>query len=491
MLQLTNGRTSSNCQGSTRRTALKVGVLSCLGMSMGDLLRLQAAGSASRNNKSVILMWLDGGPSQLETYDPKPDAPAEYRGPFGAISTNVPGIQLCETLPGHAKYADRMAFIRSLHHDNGDHFAAAHWMLTGRFGSTTANKAPMFPSVGSYVSRVKGPNVQGMPAFVGVPAAHAVYVYPGYQGAAYLGGSYGPFQINMKQKYLPATYTTPIKPPEFLASIEQADQQRSTERLSLLQQLDLMNREVDQSDVMQSMDQYQPQAADLIFNPQARQAFDVDKESPKLRDLYGRGPWGHYTLMARRLVESGVSFVTVDMPHWDNHSGIEKGHGSKLVHVDRAVSALMEDLTVRGMLDDVLLVVMGEFGRTPRLNKGQPGIPIPGRDHWGNAISRHGCRRWAARWSGGWGYQLQGRTSGPASAETWRSAGDHLSRAGHRPLAFVQQPCRPPDADSGRRCPDLRVVLSHSLLTVTVIGFSPSPSWFTCSTWLLRLPLTR
>jgi hypothetical protein len=139
--------------------------------------------------------------------------------------------------------------------------------------------------------------------------------------------------------------------------------------------------------MMDSMDRYQHQAVDMILGGKARAAFDIEKEDPKTRDRYGRGPWGHYTLMARRLVEAGVSFVTVDMPHWDNHSGIEKGHGTKLVRVDQAVSALLDDLQSHGLLDDVMVLVMGEFGRTPRLNKGQPGIPIPGRDHWGNAIS--------------------------------------------------------------------------------------------------------
>lgn len=387
MLQIMHGRPSTTCRGVSRRTAIGAGVLSCLGLSLADRLRLQALGATTDNSKSVILMWLDGGPSQLETYDPKPDAPAEYRGPFGAISTNVPGIHLSETLPLHAKHADKMALIRSLHHDNGDHFAAAHWMLTGRFGSTAANIEPMFPSVGSYVSRVKGANFTGMPPFVGLPAAHAVYKYPGYQGPAYLGGGYGPFQVNMKQKYLSATYTAAIKPPEFLSSIGAGDQQRCTDRVQLLQRLDGIRRDIDRTDAMSSMDQFQQQAVDLILSQRAREAFDIEKESPQMRDRYGRGPWGHYTLMARRLVEAGVSFVTVDMPHWDNHSKIEEGHGSKLVHVDRAVAALLEDLADRGLSDDVLLVVMGEFGRTPRLNKGQPGIPVPGRDHWGNAIS--------------------------------------------------------------------------------------------------------
>ncbi len=387
MLEITQGQGSRNCQGFSRRTALKAGFLGCLGLSLPDLLRMRAEGKAARNNKSVILMWLDGGPSQLETYDPKPYAPVEYRGPFGAISTNVPGISICETLPLHARHADKMALIRSLHHDNGDHFAAAHWMLTGRFGATTADKGQKFPSVGSIVARVHGANAAGIPPYVGLPAAESVFLYPGYQGAAYLGNAYNPFQVNMQQKYLAATYNREIKPPEFLSSMEGADYARLNNRLDLLGRLDGIRRDIDNSGMMDSMDRYHQQAVDMLSAGKTREALDIEKEDPRLRDRYGRGPWGHYTLMARRLVEAGVSFVTVDMPHWDNHSKIEEGHGSKLVHVDQAVEGLLSDLTERGLLDDVLLVVMGEFGRTPRLNNGQPGIPIPGRDHWGNAIS--------------------------------------------------------------------------------------------------------
>jgi len=387
MLQIARGRSARNCQGLTRRSALKAGFLGCAGLSLSDLLRLRAEGAATSNNKSVILMWLDGGCSQLESYDPKPHAPPEYRGPYGALKTNVPGMHVSETLPLHAKHADKMAFIRSLHHDTGDHFAAAHWMLTGRFGSTTADKDQKHPSVGSYVARLKGANQPGLPSFVGLPAAQSVYLYPGYQGAAYLGDTYNPFQVNNSQRYLSATYTTAIKQPEFLASIESLDQQRCASRLDLLAQLDKTRRAMDASGAMDSLDQYQQQAVDMISAGRAREALDIEKEDPKTREKYGRGPWGHYTLMARRLVEAGVSFVTVDMPHWDDHSRIETNHLAKLSKVDQAVAALLEDLTDRGMQDDVLLVVMGEFGRTPRMNQGQPGIPIPGRDHWGNAIS--------------------------------------------------------------------------------------------------------
>ena len=389
MLQLQRGGACGNCQGATRRTALKVGTAGCLGLTLPELLRLRAQGAtrSGTERKSVILMWFDGGPSHLETYDPKPLAPSDYRGPFGAISTNVPGIQLSETIPLHAKHADKMVFVRSLHHDTGDHFAGAHRMLTGRIGSNSVLKDQMFPSVGSYVSRVNGPNKPGVPAYVGLPAAQSVYLFPGYQGAAYLGAAYNPFDVNMTQKYIGATSTAKIKTPEVLQNFKQMEGGRSSRRMTLLQQLDGFERKIDQSGMMDSMDRYQQQAVDLIMGGRAREAFDIEHEDAKTRDRYGRGPWGHYTLLARRLVEAGVSFVTVDMPHWDNHSGIEKGHGSKLLHVDRAVEALLEDLQQRGMADDVLLLVMGEFGRTPRMNKGQPGIPIPGRDHWGNAIS--------------------------------------------------------------------------------------------------------
>lgn len=387
MLQLTQGKFATNCAGMSRRTALKAGFLGCLGLSLADIIKLRAEGLAPKNNKSVILMWLDGGPSQLESYDPKPEAPAEFRGPWGALKTNVPGMIISETMPLHTQHADKMAFIRSLHHNTGDHFAGGHWMLTGRGGASGAQKDQKYPSIGSYVSRVKGANVPGMPPFVGLPAAHAIYIYPGYQGPAYLGNAYGPFQVNNQQRYLGATYSAPIKPPEVLTNIANSDQSRLSSRQSLLTSLDQIRRDIDNSGIMDSVDRSQQQAFDMITTPQAREALDIEKEDAATRDKYGRGPWGHYTLLARRMVEAGVSFVTVDMPHWDDHSRIEKGHGPKLAAVDQAVAALLDDLEQRGLSDDVLLVVMGEFGRTPRLNKGQPGIPIPGRDHWGNAIS--------------------------------------------------------------------------------------------------------
>ena len=376
-----------NCEGFTRRSALKAGMLGAFGFSTADLLKLQAAGKTNGiTDKSVILIWLDGGPSQLETYDPKPNAPSEYRGPWGDMKTNVPGIRISEMLPETARHADKMCFLRSVHHDNGDHFAAAHWMLTGRFGSTSVDKAQKYPSVGSIVARAAGPKVSGLPPYIGLPAAESVYLYPGYQGAAYLGGSYDPFQVNLKQKYLAGASKTAIKPPPFLSSVGDGDD-RIAGRAGLLKQLDGLNRQIDQTGIMDDMDEHQQAAIDMISGSNARAAFDMDQEDERTRDRYGRGPWGHYTLMARRLVESGVRFVTVDMPHWDNHSKIKEALEVRLPYLDMAVGGLMQDLADRNLLDDVLVCIMGEFGRTPKLNSGQPGIPIPGRDHWGQAMS--------------------------------------------------------------------------------------------------------
>jgi hypothetical protein len=386
MLQLTHGKPKKNCQGISRRTALKAGFCGLLGLSLGDMLKLRSrAGDVSRS-KSVILMWLDGGPSHMETYDPKPESPTEYRGPYGVINTNVPGIRISDILPRHARHADKMVFIRSMHHDTGDHFAGAHWMLTGRAGSTAANLPQMYPSFGSYIARCAGPNQPGLPAYVGLPSAQSVYLFPGYMGAAYLGAQYNPFDVDREQQYLGATSNVRIGSPRRLQALLQSGS-ATQDRMSLMRSLDTMRRDLDRSGSMEAMDRYQQQAVDLITSPRARDAFDIDREDPRLADRYGTGPWGRYTLMARRLVEAGVTFVTVDMPHWDDHSNIREGHGAKLPHVDRAVGALLEDLEQLGRLDDVLLIVMGEFGRTPRINTGQPGIPIPGRDHWGNAFS--------------------------------------------------------------------------------------------------------
>lgn len=386
MLTLHTGPASRNCEGFTRRAALKAGFLGAAGLGLPDLLRAKAEQPSASADKAVILIWLDGGPSQLETYDPKPDAPAEFRGPFGVSKTRTPGVNLSALMPETAKRFDKVSLVRSLHHDNGDHFAAAHWMTTGRFGSNAVNQAQKFPSVGSFVSRVKGPNNPQLPAYVGLPSAETVYLFPGYMGAAYLGGQYNPFDVDRERRYLGATDTTRVRSPKWLSGFG-GPAAAITDRTPLLKKLDRARRDLDASGIMETMDRFQQQATDLVLGSAAREAFDLDREDVRAADRYGLSPWGRYTLMARRLVEAGVTFVTVDMPHWDDHSSIEKAHGAKVPVVDRAVSALIDDLHDRGLLDRVMVLVMGEFGRTPRINTGQPGIPVPGRDHWGNAIS--------------------------------------------------------------------------------------------------------
>jgi len=390
MLTVQSGPPQTNCAGMTRRATLRVGVLSLTGLTLSDYFRLQATQpTTGSGEKSVILIWLDGGPSHLETFDPKPEAPEEYRGPFGVCRTAIAGVCVSELMPGVAQRIRKVALVRSLHHDNGDHFAAAHWMTTGRLGSNSVNLPQKYPSMGSYVARIQGPRKAGLPPYVGLPSAETVYLFPGYMGPAYLGGAYGPFDVDRENKYLGATDTRPIRAPLWIRHLTNSAEgaARLHERQHLLQVFDQLRRDVDQSGVMQSMDQFQQQAWELMLGSEARVAFDIEREPAKLAERYGANAWGRYTLMARRLVEAGVRFVTVDMPHWDDHSSIQRGHGTKVPVVDRAVSALLDDLELRGLLDQVLVIVMGEFGRTPKINKGLPNDPVPGRDHWGNAIS--------------------------------------------------------------------------------------------------------
>ncbi len=378
MLQVHTGeRTGRYCDGLSRRSFLKVGTLGLTGLSLPGWLRYRAqvanAGRAAKNT-AVILIWLDGGPTHMETYDPKPDAPTEYRGPLKTVSTNVPGVQLCELLPRHAQLMDKLAIVRSMHHTTGDHFAGAHWMLTGYHGSTAAQMDPMYPSAGSITAKLRGPVQPGMPAYVAVPIAASVGLVPGYNSAAYLGNAYNPFQtggdpnapnFSVRNLTLPGGLT--------LAQLE--------DRRFLLSHFDRMNRELDASGALKSMDEFQAQAYEMISGPRARQAFDLSKEDPRVRDRYGRHNWGQSCLLARRLVEAGVTFVTVHMGGWDDHSNIEQAMKNKLPRFDDALAGLVEDLNRQGLYERVAICVCGEFGRTPKVNPGA------GRDHWGQAMS--------------------------------------------------------------------------------------------------------
>ncbi len=371
------GRATTNCNGMTRRGLLRAGVLGLGGLALPDLLRAQAAtGPAKRSAEdlSIVLVWLDGGPPQHETYDPKPDAPAEFRGPIGSIETAAPGLRVSELLPNHARLMNKASVIRSMHHNNGDHFAAAHWMLTGFLGSNASNLAAQYPSAGSIIAKLKGPRQSGLPAYVGLPQTHSVGLAPGYHGAAYLGVGYNPFDANGDPNN--PGYKVPN-----LALAGGVDATRLDDRRTLLAAFDGARREADASGLMDGLDKFGRQAYDLVTSPAARDAFDLRTEDPRLRDRYGRNTWGQSALLARRLVEAGVRFVTLTYGGWDHHANIEAAMKRQLPQLDAAVGGLIDDLDQRGRLDSTIVLVMGEFGRTPRVN-GQAG-----RDHWGEVMS--------------------------------------------------------------------------------------------------------
>src|SRR4051794_1355637 len=288
----------------SRRAALKAGFLGVAGLSLADALAARAASKSTPKAKSAILIWLDGGPSHLESYDPKPDAPKEYRGPFGVIKTPVPGTVFSELVPRQAALAKHLSVVRSMHHDNGDHFAGAHWMLTGRFGSTAVSLPQQYPSFGSYVSRLRGPNARGFPAYVGLPSAQSVYLFPGYMGAAYLGQAYNPFDVNTESRYLHHTGRAMITPPKTLTAAPGLDPERIRSRGKLLDTLDRTRRAADAT--RGPLGRFQQQALSMVLSPAVARAFDVNKEDQRLVERYRDKARGKYNPMARRAGGGGV-----------------------------------------------------------------------------------------------------------------------------------------------------------------------------------------
>jgi hypothetical protein len=371
----------------TRRSFVQLGLA---GMATAGLPQILQARETSqtlgrpKKDTSVIMLWLDGGPSHMDLYDLKPDAPAEYRGLWNPIRTNVPGMEISELFPRQAKVADKFSIIRSLHHDNGDHFTGGHFMLTSRGGVSGANNAGRNPSIGSITSKIRGARLPGMPAYVSVPVASSIGLRPGYFGANYLGMSHNPFETNGDPNH-----------PNFTVDNIQLANAMTVERLEdrrgLLAHFDRMRRELDNSGTMESMDRFEHAAYDMVVGGKAREAFDLSNEDPATRERYGRTSWGQSTLLARRLVEAGTTFVTVHMGGWDHHWDLKKGMENYLPQVDMAFSSLITDLADRGLLDSTLVMICGEFSRTPRMNNGGNGGPpgsmgTPGRDHWGNAM---------------------------------------------------------------------------------------------------------
>src|SRR5262245_34000387 len=355
----------------TRRTFLRVGTLAVGGLSLPDLLRLRASGgqSPAGRKKSVILIWQAGGPSHIDMYDLKPDAPAEVRGEFKPIATNVPGIRIGEHLPLQAKVFDKLAVVRSACHTNAGHGMGSQWMLTG-YQPTIEVSDNIYPSCGSVAAKMRGPNEPGLPAYVNLPRNLSL------GKAAYLGASYNPF----------APDDDPNSPNFRVRNVRlpgQVDAKRLHRRRELMQDLDNIRRDIDTKGDLAGLDTFYRDAMEMVTNSRAQAAFDISKEAPMLRDHYGRHDLGQCCLLARRLVEAGVTFVTIQAgggrdTHGDNFKQLKT---NLLPKFDQAVAALVSDLHDRGLQDEVLVMAMGEFGRTPRINGGA------GRDHWPGAMS--------------------------------------------------------------------------------------------------------
>lgn len=397
MLRILGGR-SRLCDGVSRREMLRVGGLSALGLSLPMLARGRQAAAAPLQNlsgkraKSCIILFLMGGPPQHSTWDPKPDAPKEVRGEFGPISTVVPGVQLCELLPHTSLLADRLAVLRAVSSNDNAHSSSGYYMMTGQphapmnFENANPGFPNDYPNMGAIVRKL----VQergSLPASIRLP--HRIFntdgsVWPG-QDAGFLGRSVEPWLLNCK----PAD--AGFRVDELTLNAEISDI-RLAGRRSLLEQV---NQRLDSAERNASRGGYNrltDQAFNVLNSVDSRQAFDLDRESPEMRDRYGRTQFGQSVLLGRRLIEAGVSLVQVnwyrgpdepsDAPCWDSHA--REGQRLKTVlapPADQAMAALIQDLQQRGLLDDTLVVCMAEFGRSPRLNG------AAGRDHWGHVYS--------------------------------------------------------------------------------------------------------
>ena len=353
MLTLLAHRRRTTCDRASRRDFLKVGALGAGSLALPGLLRARAE-SGSTKQTSVVWLWLSGGPSQIETFDPKPDAPAEVRSVTGSVKSKVPGVELGGTFERIAARAEKFAFVRSFAHTDSGHGGGTHWVMTGYAHPAADNgAAPNRPGFGSILARHRGPTGPGgLPTYVRFRDILA-------DGPAWLGPPYAPFDLAGK-----ARENMTLK-----AGLDTVEDRRS-----LLRAFDTARRDVDRSGPKGGLDAFEAQAFDLVLG-RAKDAFDVSREDLRLRDKYGPG-LGERLLLARRLCEHGVGFVTVHAGGWDMHGSIERGFRQDGPKVDQAVSAFVDDLADRGLDRDVLLVITGEFGRTPKLNT------AAGRDHW-------------------------------------------------------------------------------------------------------------
>lgn len=352
-----------------RRDFLRLGMMGSLGLSVADLFRLQAAVGGRARAKSCILIWLDGGPSHLDMFDLKPEAPSEIRSQFKPIPTSVPGLSICEHLPKTAAIMSQVALIRSLTHELGNHDTGTRFLLTGH----RPTPAIEHPSLGSLVAHQEG-FAGAMPPYVAIPG-DGVGGDSNAARAGYLAGAYSAFNVGQDPSRV-----------DGLRLPEGVDMARSESRREMLKQMDRFSKRVEEGSATRNRDAFYEQAFRLLSSPESKNAFVLEQEKPQTRDRYGRGRLGAGCLLARRVIEAGARFVTVVDAGWDTHQQIFKelpdsrfpGSG-KLPSLDRAYAALISDLRERGLLDSTLVVMMGEFGRTPKLNS------QGGRDHWPRA----------------------------------------------------------------------------------------------------------
>jgi hypothetical protein len=362
------------CSGPNRREVLRIGSLGFLGLGLADWFRLRAlAGpetSRSATVKNCILIWQAGGPSHLDTFDPKPGAPADVRGEFKPIDTSIPGLQISEVLPKLAKEMHRLTLIRSMTSPESDHARAAHHLLTGY----RPMPALVYPAYGSVVSKTREAEPSALPRYVAVPDA------PLFVSSGYLSPAYDPFSVSSDPNSAGFRVRN-LTPPDRLTL------ERLMRRRDMVRKLDFFSRDVPPTPLTSSRDQFSESAYSLMTSTAAQAAFKISAESGKTRDLYGRTTFGQSCLLARRLIQAGVSFVTVNdrggnQLGWDTHQQNFRTIKSTLAPpFDQGITALLNDLSDGGLLDHTLVVVMGEFGRTPKIN------PNAGRDHHGRANS--------------------------------------------------------------------------------------------------------
>ena len=365
------------CDGVSRRDFLRVGSLGPLGISLAQVLawpKLLAANPAAVTTapgrapraKQVLLVYLGGGLSHHDTFDPKPDATAEIRGKYQTIATKIPGLRIGELLPKMAQCLDKVCLVRSGTHENDHHETATNWVLSGRFGSPFGDH----PAMGAIVAHETGFTGK-VPPYVAVPKNPSFTWELGK--SAWLGGRYESFKAgnpNDKEfKVRDLSCATPMTP------------QTLERRRTLLGAVDSLAAHIQGNDQLATYDEFAQKAAEMVLSPEAQKAFAIDREEAAVRDRYGRSEFGQSCLLARRLLEGGVRFVTVNYGGWDHHAKIFENLDKKLPEFDAGLSALIHDLADRGLFQDTLLLVMGEFGRTPKVNKDA------GRDHWGRAGS--------------------------------------------------------------------------------------------------------